>query len=277
MKTTYLLLLLSLLSGAAVRAQILNLEKTDYVKDSSTAFYLNAAFSSNLYNRTAAEDEPIDFFGLGGNFDMVYFSAQHMYTFLNKVDYLNINNSPFNSTGYTHMRVNFAHQRFFSYELFGQAQYDRLRLLDYRFLLGGGFRFRLLDTEHTHIFANLGVMYENERWNDPDEAGRERQVDFLKSANHVRLRTDIHDRFSINTVLYYQVGYDERASLFRHRVNTETNLLFEISNLLDFKVSFSAAYENKPIIPITRFIYALSNSIQFNLKRKKEKARPNSG
>lgn len=258
-------------AGFQSNAQILNLEKTHYKRDSTTFLFINGAFSSRLYNRTAADDDPINFFALGAQLEAAYFSEHHLYTFLSSLDYFNINKSPFNSTGYAHLRGNFMQQRTLSYELFTQIQYDKLRLLDYRFLSGGGLRLRLLDTEGTHIFLNVGAMYETERWNDPT-ADTEREVTkhFLKSANYLSMRTQIKEHVNLNAIAYYQVGYDRSASIFRHRYSLETNGLFRISDLVTFKVSFIAAYENAPIVPITKFIYALSNGIQLKLNRKRK-------
>ncbi|MGF1532517.1 MAG: DUF481 domain-containing protein [Bernardetiaceae bacterium] len=251
------------------QAQILNIKSSEAIQDSTIRSYLNVSLSGRLYNRTADADRPINFLGANGNLEWAYFSKRHRYTFLNRLDYLKINENPFNSTAFTHLRLNFMRLQRVSYLVFGQAQYDLLRLLDRRFLVGGGLRVRLLDTEQTHLFANFGYMYEHERWNNPKEDDAKVAANFIKSANYIGIRSTLNDHLSLNGILYYQVGRDRQAALWRHRLNFESSFLLKMTDALSWKIDLVWAYENAPIVPITRFIYSIANGIQVNIRQKK--------
>ncbi|MEM6299775.1 MAG: DUF481 domain-containing protein [Bacteroidota bacterium] len=269
MKTLFFALILMVASNL-ISAQVLNIEKRRYADDSTTLLHVDASFASRIYNRTASQENPINFLGLDGGFNIAHFGKTNAISWLNQFNYLRINESAFNSTGYSHLRLNFLRTRKFSYELFGQAQYDRLRLLDYRFLGGGGFRYEAINSKSLLVFLGVGGMYEVERWNDPTTEPEEKvTVDFLKSTNYISLRWHLKEYLNLNSVLYYQTTYDQNLSGFRHRLNIEINLNVSINKTLSFRTTFLAAYENAPIVPITKFIYSISNGIQFNLNQKK--------
>lgn len=250
----------------SLEAQILNVEKSKLQVDSTHQFIASASFGFRSYNRTAAAGSPIRFLSVNGQFDAAYFSGRHSFQVLNYLDYLDINDDPFTSVGYTHGRVNLMRAQKVSYEFWGQGQYDLLRGLDVRYLFGTGLRFRLLDDPNVRISAGIGAMYEHEKWQDPTVEGRTAVTDIIKSANFISTRWDLKDYMHFNVIVYYQVGRDNLFEVIRHRINSDANLTFTLSKLLSFRVNFTWAYENAPIVPITRFIYSISNGIQFNIR-----------
>lgn len=270
LKYCYLFVLfiyLTICLNLSASAQILNIEKSRIRKDSSEYFLSNVSFNFRAYNRTAARNDPIRFLSINANADIAYFSPRNSYMLLNFVDYLSISGDPFTSFGYSHARINFLRNKKVSYVLYAQGQYDLLRGLDERYLGGGGFRFDLIEKPKLTIDLGVGLMYEHEQWEDPNEDSRKVKTDFVKSSNYVILRYALKPFIDFNMVTYYQVGRDNLFKRFRHRINTDANFNVKISNLISFRTSFSCAFDNAPIVDITRFIYSVSNGIQFNISR----------
>lgn len=250
-------------------AQILNVEKSRLDQDTSKRYFINAAFSFRANNRTADVSDPIRFLSFNSNLDLAYLSKQHSYMLLNFLDYLSINEDPFISFGYTHGRINFLREKRISYELFAQGQYDLLRGLDQRYLAGAGIRIKIVDKSWYSLYAGLGIMYEHEKWDDPQVEGREVSTDIFKSANYLSARLELTDYLDFNFICYYQGGKDNVFNRFRNRFNSDANLSVHVNKTISLRTSFVWAFDSAPIVPITKFIYAISNGIQFNLGTKR--------
>ena len=158
-----------------------------------------------------------------------------------------------------------------AYELFGQSQWDVLRGLNIRWLAGGGLRFNIVNKDKFLLALGVGAMYEFEEWREPlDDSTRnvlEGQLvaaEIPKSTNYLTTNFTINDFIFFNMILYYQVGYDQTVEFFRHRINADSNLTFKFNNKLSFIVSGSFSFENRPIVPITKAIYSISNGLQYS-------------
>ena len=253
-----------LLLGLESQAQILNIERHRLKSDTTTRFLMNGRFSMALNNRSAAESEPVNLFGINTALNAIYRTDKHGYIFIGQTDYLSINDDEFLNFGFAHFRVNFLRNRKVNYEAFTQASYDNFRGLDPRLVLGGSVRLRLLKTNHTGLTAGLGGFYENETWEHP-ENGNIVQVDFIKLSTYLSVRRSIGEQVDFNAVVYYQTGYDEQINDARHRVSGVFNLNTKITERFSLNNSFEMSYEDKPIVPITKFIYALRTGLLISL------------
>lgn len=213
--------------------------------------------------------QPINLLAINSNLDVAYFSKKNTLIGLNRYSYLNINSQSFNSTGYSHLRFIINSHNPIAYEIFGQGQYDQLRGLDHRILGGAGFRIRMLDNKKVHLFLGIATMFEQERWQNTEE-GMTITTDYLKSSNYLSTRVELQPYVHFNVIAYYQVGYDNAAQIARHRVSTDTHLEFKLSRVITFRFSLFTAFENAPVLPITKFIYSISNGLSVKLEKKKK-------
>ena len=188
-----------------------------------------------------------------------------MYHYLiNNFNYTEVRNTPIVRTGYSHLRVNFNRRRRYSSEAFAQYQYDRGRGLNLRTLTGGGLRVKIINGNRGTFSAGTGLMHEQEEWYIPEGNKQIRTVNFLKSTNYLSTRIKFNEQVELNGIVYYQTGYDGGIEQFRHRISGDANFMVKMTSKLQFKTSFSCNYENLPIIPITPFIYTLTNGVQLN-------------
>ncbi len=258
----FFLFLLPVLSGSA---QILNIEKVRLNPDSTRYLAGNLSANFSLSNRTAAANEPIEFLGVNTRFNLAYVANKHLFLLLNRYDYLRINEAPFNNFFYAHFRVNFLHQNRLSPEVFSQYQFDFLRGLDNRLLGGAGARYALLSEPKVSLAYGLGAMYEQEEWRLPgSEDSLRRTTNFAKASQYISFGYQLNASTSFDLVCYHQFGYDPDFSVVRHRINGDVQLTFTLIKNLKFNVNFTAAYETAPVIPITKFIYNISNGVQYN-------------
>ncbi len=237
-------------------AQILNIERHRLKEDSTKTFLMNAKLGMTLNNRSAAETEPVELFGFNSSINAIYRTEHHGYILVGQTDYLRINESTFLNFGFAHFRINFLRKRKINYEAFTQASYDNFRGLDPRLVLGGSVRMKVHESERSDVIFGLGGFYESEKWLNPI-TDQFVEVEFLKVSTYVSFRQEIAENVDFNAVVYYQTGYDRGIEDYRHRVSGNVNLNTRITKKLSFNNSFEWSYEDKPIVPITKFIYAL--------------------
>ncbi|MDO6391966.1 DUF481 domain-containing protein [Pontibacter sp. BT731] len=221
-----------------------------------------------MFNRNAGRNNPNNFLQLTFNGDLAYISKQHTYLFLNYYNYLLVNydsrelRNTVASNGYSHFRVNLMSRRKVSYELFTQYQGDMARGLERRILTGGGVRWLLYRTNNTSWFAGTGLMHEHERWKDPEQEGVTRVSDLLKSSNYISLRSKLSEHVETNNIAYYQTGYDPDISRFRNRISGDLGVTVKLIGRVSMRTNFNFTYEDRPIVPVTRFIYSITNGLQ---------------
>ena len=265
----FLLFLLATLPGFG---QILNVEQNRKSADTTHFWSGELNFNLLIHNNSATTEEPVRFVGIGTGANVAYTSGHHRYLLINQLDYSAITGNAFISTGYSHFRANFLWKRPLSYELFAQAQYDIGRGLDSRYLGGGGIRYTFVNEEKVRVALGIGAMYEQERWEVPTPEGipegEEQEMittRFLKSSNYLSLKWEINKMVDLNTIVYYQTGYDRGIEGFRNRFSGDANLNVRLGTHLVFFTSFSGAYDSRPVVPIVNFVYSLNNGLKVAL------------
>ncbi|HEY4651508.1 MAG TPA: DUF481 domain-containing protein [Pontibacter sp.] len=254
----------------AGNAQILNIERARVAQDSGNYFTGKVGFNFSMFNRNAGKNNPNNFLQLTFNGDLAYISTHHSYLLLNYYNYLLINydnkeqRNTIASNGHTHLRVNLFRQRRLSYELFTQFQTDRARGLELRSLAGAGLRLALIRQGTTNLYLGSGLMQEYEKWQSPEEGEGITTSSIPKLTNYLSSKAVLNSYVSAEAIVYYQVGYDPDTNHFRNRVSGDTSLQVKLNNVLSFKTGFNCTFEDKPLVPVTRFVYALTNGVQLN-------------
>ncbi|WP_175490935.1 DUF481 domain-containing protein [Pontibacter chinhatensis] len=221
-----------------------------------------------MFNRNAGKDNPNNYLQLTFNGDVAYIAEKHSYLLLNYYNYLLVNydskelRNTVASTGYSHFRVNFMRKKRLSYEAFTQVQADKARGLELRTLAGGGVRYRLLSGDDGSVYFGTGLMHEHEEWENPDMEQQLIVSDLFKSTNYLSGKLKLNEQVSTEGIAYYQVGHDKTIDRFRNRISGDISLQVKLTNVFSFKTNFNCVYEDKPIVPVTRFVYSISNGIQ---------------
>ncbi|WMN11401.1 DUF481 domain-containing protein [Marivirga salinae] len=242
-------------------SQILNLQNSKIEKDSSL-IKGNVTASLSMYNRSAAANEPVEFFGYNLKSSIALFLKNSRLAFINDFSYLKINEDPFLNTGFQHLRYSMFEDKRVHPEAFVQFQYDNFRGLFPRWIAGVGLRHDLVKTEDFSFFFSPGIMWEYEAWMIPNTED-EVKVSFLKSTNYIGFRWDVNEFLDINTINYYQTTYDSDAELWRNRYSIELNINSKITERLGINNSFTLSYEDEPIVPITQTIYNFTAGINY--------------
>ena len=265
------LVVISFLTALSLPAkgQILNIERARVNKDSAN--YLTGKLGANfsIYNQNAGKDNPNNYLQLTFDGNLAYISTNNSYLLINNYNYLLVNftskeeRNAVASTGYSHFRINFQRKRKLSYEAFAQVQADKARGLDLRTLEGGGLRIAVLREQGMNLYAGIGLMHEHEEWENPEPQEENIRIsDLLKSTNYVSAKVSFSDLVSTESIVYYQFGYDKTIERLRNRVSGNLSLNVKLNTRLSFKTDFTCTYEDRPIVPVTKFVYALTNGIE---------------
>ncbi|MEL6536083.1 MAG: DUF481 domain-containing protein, partial [Bacteroidota bacterium] len=228
--------------------------------DTTKSLAGNLGLDFMLNNRSATAANQVQFLNFRVTANMALFGENNALWFINLLNYSALTGNPFIRTGYSHLRYSLHYKRKLGYEAFGQAQYDLGRGLRQRFLGGAGLRYNLVSQERLELHAGVGGMYEYERWRLPETAD-EIEVNILKSSNYFSINWRMTEGSRLHMTNYYQVGRDPVAALWRHRLSVDMLLQIKLTEQLEFRVSVDAAYENQPIIPISPYVYTVTNGI----------------
>ncbi|GAB3195648.1 hypothetical protein ABID22_001557 [Pontibacter aydingkolensis] len=266
----FVFILFFILAGQHTSAQILNIERARISQDTANYLTGKAGINFSMFNRNAGKNNPNNYLQLTFTGDLAYISGKHSYLLLNYYNYLLVNyDSPEQrntvaSTGYSHLRANLFRKRKLSYELFAQAQADKARGLELRTLLGGGVRLAILRDKDLSLYFGTGLMHEHEEWENPEMDQMLVVSDLLKSTNYFSAKAKLSETISTDGIVYYQTGYDKRIDDFRNRISGDVSLNFKVNSKFSFRTNFNCVYEDEPIVPVTRFVYSISNGIQVN-------------
>ena len=244
--------------------QILKVDKGSIASDSSDYFMGSINLDFNMNNRSATASQNITYTGIDGDADLVYVGKRNAYILLNQLNYFKTTTGPLFSTGQVHFRVNFLRKNKISYELFSQIQYDQGRKMPLRLLEGGNIRIRVKESTKSKLHIGIGAMYEREHWKSLEVENMIIEKEIIKSTNYINYKQKINENVSFNMSAYYQGGYDQEEELFRNRMSGDAVITVKLTDQLAFNTSFSAQYEDKPIIAINNWVYSLTNGFKFS-------------
>lgn len=258
---TSIFFILSIYCTSPSNAQILNVDRNQILTDTARFVTGSVAFKFHLDNKNATSDEKNSYIVLENKNDLVFVGLKNNYMFISQFKYFNSSGGTFISTGYAHGRANFLKMRKISIEAFTQIQYDRNRFMDNRFLMGGGLRWKIKNNDKSGIFVGTELMYEHEKWDNPDNEDQFIIKNLPKFSSYLSLRIKTNKNSAFRSVVYYQTGYDPDPGLMRNRFSYDVQFEMAIWEKLQFLIKFTGAYEDNPIYPINRFIYSIENGL----------------
>lgn len=244
-------------------AQILNIEKYRSTGDSTKSFTMNLNAGLNANNRSASVNNPVNLFGYNFSIHGLYMPKKHALIFIAQRNFLRINDNPFLNFGFIHGRINFLRKNKLNYELFVQNSDDNFRGLNPRIIGGGSIRYRLIERKESELIMGLGGFYEYEKWEHPTEE-RVVEVDFMKASTYMVYRHSFNKLINLNGIFYYQMGYDKNIQNLRHRYSGNIHLNSKINKNFSLLNYFEFSYEDRPIVPITKFIFSYRLGFNFD-------------
>ena len=186
-----------------------------------------------------------------------YSRGRHLALLLNTIGLMRVEGENLINNGFQHLRYNFSlGEGMVTAEAFTQHQYNSIRLLKRRFLLGGGPRFRVHENERLGLYIAPLVMYEHELLDDTNNA----RADRFKGDLYVTLTYELDERITFSHTTYYQPDF---ARFSEYRVSSETGLELGFTGSFSLTLTYNLAYDSHPPQDIPRLFYTLRNGVRY--------------
>lgn len=249
--TALLLGVLFLLMSAAPTAAQVNTEKL-------RAFDVDG-LALTLGGDVAFESGNADLFEVGAAARLDAQQGRHYAFLTGSIRYGEQDGSRFKDRAFAHLRYNVRLLSWLVGEAFTQIERDGFKLLQRRFLIGGGARLRYVDAERLKLFQGTGLMFEDERLDVSQVDAHPAHVSTARWSNYVNLRLRLTDKtYAINTV-YVQPRLDTFSDV---RVLDEASLAIALTDHLTLTTTFSLAYDSRPPDDVEDLDLALRNGVQ---------------
>jgi len=241
-------------------SQILNIDKSDtsdYVNKTKTSFTFSTGLEVDKQQTTLWDATNTAESMLQKNKELFILAGSYRFTYNGPDDILN--------AGFIHLRYRHNYKNKYQPESFLQYQWDNKRGLAYRAVAGINLRYNFWKGDQWEVNAGLGLMYEEEKWN----------YDGVDTALHIANTTPITNRLikinsyiradwkaSANSDIAVNVFLQTRPTVFKPRIAPHIQWNINAGKHVGFSFSFSGIYDESPVVPINKFYYSISNSIQ---------------
>lgn len=253
------LLFLFLVLSSLVHAQILNIDKTD------TSAYThkpkgNLNFSSGLEidkQKTTLYDATNTLETSWQQYkELFLLAASYRFTYNGPDDILN--------AGYVHLRYRHGYKNKIQPEPFLQYQWDNKRGILHRFLSGANVRYNFAKGVGFSLNAGLGLMYESEEWNyvavDSSKIPSNATT-IVRKLSKINSYIRFDWKASDNSDVTFNIFLQTRPDRFQPRIAPHVQWDIKAGKHIGFTIMFSGLYDTRPVVPIEKFYFSLSNSI----------------
>ena len=167
--------------------------------------------------------------------------------------------SRFASSGLLHYRETYLYNETISPEWYGQLNYDRPQLLDFRMVVGGGARTSFASGEWGNFGMGAAFFFEHERLDLADVAVHPNQTTVIRGSYFLTLRLVPNENLVITSTTYLQPVVGNWGDL---RTLANFRIAASVTDELDLTVSFDLRYDSGPPDGIS----ALDTSLRTGLR-----------
>jgi len=245
----FLFLIVFLFLSIKVTAQILNAESLRKVTDTS-------GFSGSASLDFAVKRNTNDFLSLSNNIHVQYKMNKHLVLFKNDIAFQKIEGEKFENSSIQHLRYNYKFHPQIAWEVFAQAQYNKVSKIDFRGLLGTGPRFKLTTFENYKFYLGTLIMFEQEELSD----GITPLQRNLRGSTYISFRIYPAKNISLVSTTYYQ----PKLKIFSdYRISSQSSLLVDLFKNFALKTTYTFTYDTFPAVGIPNSQYDFTTGIAY--------------
>lgn len=247
----YILLILMLFS-APLFSQVINIE-SQRIHTDTTGFdgTLEAGFTVNQNNSLLISATSLA--------HVQYKTKKDLFMLVGNWRFTNGGTNRFVNDGMVHFRYNHSFVNWLKLEAFTQVQYNQLLNLRFRYLVGMGPRFKMVDKPFMKMYSGLAYMFEYEEDVNPDTVEYNNRF-----STYVSWTIEPNKNFSFIATTYYQPKITDWSDF---RISGNYALRFKAFKRLAFKIEFMFLYDSHPPIGIQPFVFNGTTGIIFNLRK----------
>lgn len=233
-------------------AQILNAESLRKVTDTS-------GFSGSVSLGFSLKRDVNDYFAFSSSTHLQYKMNNHLVLLKNDIELKSIGDNKFENAGITHFRYNYRFHPRIAWEIFAQAQYNKVAKIDFRGLVGSGPRFKLTNSEKYKIYLGTHIMYEHEELSD---GLTPIQRDF-RSTSYLSFSLYPTKTLSLISTTYYQ---PKLKNFGDYRVSNQSSLLIDLFKNFAFQTTYTFIYDETPAVGIPNSQYNLESGFVYSFE-----------
>lgn len=216
-------------------------------------------FATTLGGDVLIESGNSDLYEVGLNTRFDYRRDQH-YTFLvGQLRYGEEGGAIFKNRAFSHLRYNYQLTPWLVGEAFTQLQHDGFKLLQLRVLVGGGGRFRYIDTGTVGLFQGTTLMYEHENLNGGEVIGHPAEQSIARWSNYLSVRIELTEQTSFVSTVYVQPRLDAFEDL---RILHDASIAVAITDHLTLSTTLNVYYDSRPPDNVEDLDLELRNGLQ---------------
>lgn len=242
-------LLLIVLFSSPLISQVVNIESKRIRTD--TTGWFGSAEASFMLSKVSEE-----IYDLGAKVHFQHKGVNHLWLFLNEYRLIKGAGTDFINSGFAHIRYNHKiTKKLLRWEIFTQVQFNQALDVGLRGLAGTGPRFRVYESEKFRLYT--GSLYMFEYLENSNKTIFERNH---RNSSYVSLTIDIN-KFDFTTTSYFQPLL---RNFNDYLFYSQTELVFDVTEQLDFKTGFLFRYDSNPFPDVPRGSYFLTNGLVFS-------------
>ncbi|MEM0518178.1 MULTISPECIES: DUF481 domain-containing protein [Aequorivita] len=246
----YFVALLIISFSITAKSQILNAESLRKVTDTS-------GFSGSVSLGFSLKRNVNDYFAFSSSTHLQYKMNKHLVLLKNDIELKNIEGNKFENAGITHLRYNYKFHPRIAWEVFAQAQYNKVSKIDFRGLLGMGPRFKLTTSEDYKFYFGTQLMYEVEELNDGFTAIQRG----FRSTSYLSFSLYPTETVTIVSTTYYQPRISDFGD---YRISNQSSLLVDLFKNFAFKTTYTFIYDETPAVGIPNSQYNLESGFVYS-------------
>jgi len=253
---------LAFILSISLKGQILNIDKTDtadYTHPAKASFNFNTGLEIDQQKQTLYDATNTAELMLQKYKELFIMAASYRFTYNGPDDILN--------AGYIHLRYRHNYKDRIQPEPFVQYQWDNKRGIRHRVLGGINARYNFWKGDHFDLNFGVGPMYEVEKWDYTGVDSAKIPPNAQPVINHLfkinsYIRLDW--KASANSDITFNVFLQTRPDRFQPRIAQHVQWDIKAGKHVGFSIAYTGLYDTRPVVPIEKFYYSLSNSIMLN-------------
>lgn len=228
-------------------AQIINIESKRFLNDTNGLVgNIGANFNINQNTRQVMT--------LGFNMHMQYQKNRYRILAISDLSFIKADGQDFVNAGYQHIRYNYKLVNRLTWEAFVQAQYNKVLLLDRRYLAGTGPRFKVVKTKNFRMYTACLYMYEYQAQNSDSIIQYNNRI-----SAYITISVNL-GKAELTSTTFYQPNL---ADFQNYRIANDSAFELGINHHLNFRVGFNLLYDTRQPPGIPALTYILKNGLNY--------------
>ncbi|MEP7237160.1 MAG: DUF481 domain-containing protein [Ferruginibacter sp.] len=250
MRKLCLLLLMTVPGLTAVQTgygQIVNMESQRYHTDTTGwAGTLGGDFALTNYGQKV--------YSVNANAHLQYKTKKSLYLFLGGYGFLKGDNHSFVDYSFLHLRYNYKIGKILRWEAFTQLQKNQVTKIQYRYLIGTGPRFKLVESQKIKLYMGILPMYEIEK-----ELANANLIHDWRCSNYLSITIVFNKQTEFISTTYYQpVLFD----IGDYRLLNQSSFKVKASKKIAVAIKWNYQYDASPPLGVPTDTYTLSTGIE---------------